>query len=218
MLNRYFVQLRISKVNRFTLLKKELVLFCSSPLNLMYGIYFMTQISSVIERREKFHPNTRTLHLMVLSSTLIFLSNSNKNKNELKILLLYRIQFSEYNFRCQVNLIDFQSQRDMEDKRIVVYQDRLIKFVFLKMLTSKVAEEVVCNLGKIFMLLRLPPVLRSDDRKKMSDNELINLNVILEMLILEIIHCKFRHSQRQSNVERANQDIQNMLCIHSINH
>ena len=61
--------------------------------------------------------------------------------------------FSEFNSRCQVDLIDFQFQSDRENKFIMVYQDHLTKFVIFKCLTSKRAEEVAYNLVDICPLL-----------------------------------------------------------------
>ncbi|XP_043469875.1 KRAB-A domain-containing protein 2-like [Leptopilina heterotoma] len=52
------------------------------------------------------------------------------------------ILHSEMNSRCQVDLIDLQSQADQQFKFIMVYQDHLTKFVLLRPLTSKRAEEI----------------------------------------------------------------------------
>lgn len=52
----------------------------------------------------------------------------------------------DLNSRCQVDLIDMQSCRDVDYRYIVVYQDHLTKFVQLKPLKTKTAEEVAHNL------------------------------------------------------------------------
>lgn len=52
------------------------------------------------------------------------------------------ILHTEMNSRCQVDLIDLQSQADNQYKFIMVYQDHLTKFVLLRPLTSQRAEEV----------------------------------------------------------------------------
>nr|XP_012137514.1 PREDICTED: uncharacterized protein LOC105662085 [Megachile rotundata] len=49
---------------------------------------------------------------------------------------------SDLNSRCQVDLIELQSNRDGEYKFIMVYQDHLTKFVQLQPLKTKRAEEV----------------------------------------------------------------------------
>lgn len=60
------------------------------------------------------------------------------------------IVFNHFNSRYQLNLIDLQLQSDGEYKFIFVYQDHLTKFVTLRPLTSKRAEEVAFNLIDIF--------------------------------------------------------------------
>jgi hypothetical protein len=60
---------------------------------------------------------------------------------------------SEFNSRCQVDLIDFQSNADQFFKFIMVYQDYLTKFVVIRPLQTKTAEEVAYNLVDIFTLL-----------------------------------------------------------------
>lgn len=47
------------------------------------------------------------------------------------------ILHTEMNSRCQVDLIDFQTQQDGEFKFVMVYQDHLTKFVLLRPLKSK---------------------------------------------------------------------------------
>ncbi|GFU95976.1 KRAB-A domain-containing protein 2 [Trichonephila clavipes] len=83
--------------------------------------------------------------------------------------------FSEFNSRCQVDLIDFQSQPDREYKFIMVYQNHLTKFVILKSLTSKKAEEVAYNLVDVFSLLGAPSILQSDNAGEFSNNVVISL-------------------------------------------
>lgn len=49
---------------------------------------------------------------------------------------------SELNSRCQIDLIDMQAQPDGDFKFICVYQDHVTKFVQLRPLKTKQAEEV----------------------------------------------------------------------------
>ncbi|XP_060855206.1 KRAB-A domain-containing protein 2-like [Metopolophium dirhodum] len=117
--------------------------------------------------------------------------------------------FNDFNSRCQIDLIDFQSQPDRDLKFICVYQDHLTKFCILKPLTSKRAEQVACVLLDIFCLFGAPASLQSDNGREFC-NELINS--LREMWPdLNIVHGKPRHSQSQGSVERANQDIENIL-------
>ncbi|GFU55536.1 KRAB-A domain-containing protein 2 [Trichonephila clavipes] len=119
------------------------------------------------------------------------------------------MNFSD-NSHCQVDLIDFQSQPDREYKFIMVYQDHLTKFVIFKSLTSKRAEEVAYNLVDIFSLLGAPSILQYDNGREFANNGVTNLKKFGPAL--KIVHGKPRHSQSQGSVERANKDIENMLC------
>ncbi|XP_050499952.1 KRAB-A domain-containing protein 2-like [Diabrotica virgifera virgifera] len=111
----------------------------------------------------------------------------------------------------QVDLIDFQSQPDGEYKFILVYQDHLTKFVVLRALKSKTADEVCENIIDIFTLLGAPTVLQSDNGREFV-NKIIN-GLVDFWPNFKIVHGKPRHSQSQGSVERANQDVENMLTI-----
>ncbi|GFT69769.1 KRAB-A domain-containing protein 2 [Trichonephila clavipes] len=92
----------------------------------------------------------------------------------------------------------------------MVYQDHLTKFVIIKSLTTKKAEEVAYNLVDVFSLLGAPSILQSDSGRKFTNNVVTILKEFWPAL--KIVHRKPRHSQSQGCVERANQDIKNMLC------
>ncbi|XP_026464653.1 KRAB-A domain-containing protein 2-like [Ctenocephalides felis] len=113
------------------------------------------------------------------------------------------------NSRCQVDLIDLQTQPDDEFKFILNYQDHLTKFVVLRPLKSKTALEVANQLMDILSLLGAPFILQCDNGREFA-------NRIIEELAnmwdgMKIIHGTPRHSQSQGLVERVNQDVQNML-------
>ncbi|XP_050058504.1 SCAN domain-containing protein 3-like [Aphis gossypii] len=76
-----------------------------------------------------------------------------KQKGSKKGVVVKPIISSDFNSRCQVDLIDFQSHPDGKFKFIMVYQDHLTKFVVLKPLEFKRAEEVAYNIIDIFTLL-----------------------------------------------------------------
>lgn len=132
-----------------------------------------------------------------------------KLKHKKKGLVVKPLLFKEMNSRCQVDLIDFQSQPDEDFKFIMVYQDHLTKFVVLRPLKSKTADEVCDNIIDIFTLLGAPCILQSDNGREF-------VNKIIDSLVntwpnLKMVHGKPRHSQSQGSVERANQDIENMI-------
>lgn len=125
-------------------------------------------------------------------------------------LVLKPILHSEMNSTCQVDLIDYQSQPDGKYKFVMVYQDHLTKFVLLRPLTSKRAEEVAYHLTDIFLIFGGPCILQSDNGREFVNSVVLELKSLWSEL--KIIHGKPRHSQSQGSVERANQDIENMLA------
>ncbi|GFU77811.1 KRAB-A domain-containing protein 2 [Trichonephila clavipes] len=76
---------------------------------------------------------------------------------------------SELNSRCEVDLIDLQSNRDGEYKFILVYQDHLTKFVQLRPLETKKAEEVVYHVLSIFLTFGAPVILQLDNVRELSN-------------------------------------------------
>lgn len=117
--------------------------------------------------------------------------------------------FDCFNSRAQLDLIDMQTQADGNFRFIFVYQDHLTKFVNLRPLTSKRADEVAYTLLDVFLNYGAPGVLQSDNGREFCNSV---INSLVEMWPeLRIVHGKPRHSQSQGSVERANQDVENML-------
>lgn len=121
------------------------------------------------------------------------------------------IVHSHMNSRCQVDLIDMQTQPSGEYKFILVYQDHLTKFVQLRPIKRKTAKEVASVILSIFLQFNgAPCILQSDNGREFSNQIVEQLKVLWPGL--SIVHGKPRHSQSQGSVERANQDIENMLA------
>lgn len=76
----------------------------------------------------------------------------------------------ELNSRCQVDLIDLQSQPDKNYRFIMVYQGHLTKFVWLKPL--KTAKEVARNLVLFFTVQGAPSILHSDNGREFANKPL----------------------------------------------
>ena len=163
-----------------------------------------------IECWESFQPNARTLYFIILNYTSTFVNLARKNGRIIKRALLWNMIFSELNSLCQVDLIDFQSQPDWEYKFIMAYQSHLTKFVIYKSLTSKRAQDVAYNLGDIIPLLGTPSVLQSYNGREFVNNMVTSLKKFWSAL--RIINGKPCHLQSKGSVERANQDIENILC------
>lgn len=126
-----------------------------------------------------------------------------------KELVVKPIKSSEFNFRCQVDLIDMQTQADNDFKFIMIYQDYLTKFVILRSLKTKRAQEVAYHLLDIFTIFGAPCILHSDNGREFVNKVIIELCQMWEEF--KIVHGKPRHSQSQGSVERANQDIEKMV-------
>ncbi|XP_022817975.1 KRAB-A domain-containing protein 2-like [Spodoptera litura] len=116
---------------------------------------------------------------------------------------------NELNRRCQVDLIDMQTNSDGDYMMILVYQDHLTKFVQLHPLQSKTAEEVSKTLLVIFCIFGSPSILQSDNGREFANRVVKNLTQVWPGL--KIVYGKPRHSQVQGSVECANQDIEKML-------
>lgn len=73
------------------------------------------------------------------------------------------ILYSELNSRCQIDLIDMQTNPDGDMKFILLYHDHLTKFLLLKPLHSKTADEVAYHMLDIFSTFGVPNILHSDN-------------------------------------------------------
>lgn len=132
-----------------------------------------------------------------------------KSSTPKKGLVSRPILHSHFNSRAQVDLIDMQSQSYNDYRFIMVYQDHLTKFVLLKALKSKRAEEVAFNLLEIYTTFGAPLILHSDNGREFANSVLLELHTMWPEV--KIVHGKPRHSQSQGSVERANRDIEEML-------
>lgn len=83
-----------------------------------------------------------------------------KRKQAKKGLVVKPIISNAFNSRCQVDLIDMQSQPDGDYRFIMVYQDHLTKFVQLRALKRKTAHAVAEKLYEIFMTFGAPHILQ----------------------------------------------------------
>ncbi|XP_023213446.1 KRAB-A domain-containing protein 2-like, partial [Centruroides sculpturatus] len=91
----------------------------------------------------------------------------------------------------------------------MVYQDHLTKFVHLLPLKTKTAEEVAYHLLQIFLTFGAPAILHSDNGTEFCNQVISELCTMWKDV--KIVHGKPPNSQTEGSVERANQDIQNML-------
>jgi hypothetical protein len=118
------------------------------------------------------------------------------------------ILHKEINSRYQVGLIDMQSNPDRDMKFILVYKDHLTKFI-LRSLHSKRADEVAYYLLEICTIFGAPNIPHSDKGKEFCNQIVISLCEMWNDI--KIVQGKPRHSELQGSVERANQDVENIL-------
>lgn len=100
-----------------------------------------------------------------------------KKTKKKKGLVSKQILHSEINSRCQVDLIDFQTQPDEQFKFIMVYQDHLTKLLLLRALTSKRAAEVAYQSNDIFLTIGAPCILQSDNGREFVNNVISELAI-----------------------------------------
>ena len=105
-----------------------------------------------------------------------------------KSLVVKPMISNNMNSWCHVDLIDMQTQPDGEFKFILYYQDHLTKFVVLRPLYHKKAEEVVEELIEIFCIFRSPNILQSDNGSEFS-------NKIVKKIVEMWPGCKLVHGK-----------------------
>lgn len=101
----------------------------------------------------------------------------------------------EFNGRCQVDLIDFQSRPDGEYKFVLVYQDHLTKYVVLRALKTKTMESIVDQLFPIFIDFGAPLILHTDNGREFT-NKVTFLKKLLFFFFTIILCCMITHTQR----------------------
>ena len=118
-----------------------------------------------------------------------------KRKRPRKSVVVKPIVSEDLNSRAQVDLVCFESEKDGDFKYILTYQDHLSKFVSLRALKTKRAQEVAYHLIEIFCVFGAPCVLQSDNGREFTSS------VITECVAmwpdLKLVHGKPRHSQSQ---------------------
>ena len=139
-----------------------------------------------------------------------------KRNKPSKGLVTHPIKSSKFNARCQVDLIDFQSQPDGEYKFILNYQDHLTKYCIIRPLKTKEAKEVAGVIFSIFCDFGAPHILHSDNGREFVNRVILHLKELFPGLIL--VRGKPRHSQSQGSVERANQDVEKLIACEQKQH
>ena len=127
-----------------------------------------------------------------------------KKRKVWKSLVVKPIISNTMNSRCQVDLVDLQTQPDGEFKFILNYQDHLTKFLVLRPLKTKRAAEVSCH--GYFCLLGSPHIRQSDNGREFANN------VVKELLDMWP-ECKLVQGKpRPKPKPRANKDMEDILA------
>ena len=135
-----------------------------------------------------------------------------------KSLVVKPISSTRFLSRCQVDLIDFRdmseehnrSESGVPFKWLLVYQDHFTKYILLRPLKRKSADEVAEILYDIFCELGPPHILQSDNGGEFCYEILFSL-INQKWPSTKIVHGKPRHPESQGSVERANREIKNGL-------
>lgn len=161
----------------------------------------------MIYELQKHYKNTTQQAVMIFLKLCVICQL--KSHNTKKGLVVKPMVFSTMNERCQVDLVDMQSNADGAYKFIMVYQDHLTKFCIIRPLKTKTAAEVAREVLDIFCIFGAPSIMQSDNGREFVNAIIEELTVMWKGL--KIVHGKPRHSQSQGSVEKANQDVQDMV-------
>lgn len=133
-----------------------------------------------------------------------------RNKPTRANLVVKPIRSSDLNSRGQVDLIDMQSQPDGNFKWILNYQDHFTKFVHLRPLQRKCADEVALTLLDIFLTTNgAPHILQSDNGREFVNRTITELVKLWPGL--KLVHGRPRHPQSQGSVEKSNDEVHRQL-------
>lgn len=113
-----------------------------------------------------------------------------------------------FNEHVQVDLVDMQGQPCDEFRFFLVYQDHFTKLVQIWPLKRKTAKSVAAIIFNCISVFGVPQILQSDNGREFKNKVLEKL---CELLKIKRVSGLPRHSQTNGGVERANQDIENML-------
>lgn len=146
---------------------------------------------------------TEVINIFLSMCEICQLKKSKKKKGFVSEPIIH----SAMNDQGQVDLIDMQSIADREYRFIMIYQDHLTKFVLLRALRTKSAEEVAHHLMDIFLTFGAPCILHSNNGKEFVNSVIKELSSM--WLELKLVNGKPKHCQ--DSVDRTNQDIETML-------
>lgn len=187
--------------------KPNVLFYCSS--DCLFDILYETHLSIGHGGRDRMVKELNRYYKNITQNDIkLFLNfcepcqqKRKSNKKDVKQSLI----FPQINSRCQVDIIDFQSQPDENYKFIFVYQDHPTKFVILRPLATKTAEEISKQLLDVFLMFGVPCVLQSNNGRQFCIQIIENLKLYWPEL--KVVHG----DPRKGSTERANQDIKNML-------
>lgn len=116
---------------------------------------------------------------------------------------------NSFNKHIQADLVDMQGQECQEYRHFIVYQDHFTKLVQIRPLKRKTAKATTSAIFDFFMSLGAPDILQTDNGREFKNKLLESICCLMGVTMR---HGKPRHSEANGGVERANQDIEKMLC------
>ena len=154
-------------------------------------------------------------HVKYFISLCFFCQNiKNKNKKNAQFRVKSPIISNRFNQRAQVDLIDIRNLCLGNCRYLLNYQDNLTKFCILKSLSDK--KNTVQPLLEIFNLFGAPKILHSDNGGEFRGREFVKYFQRF-WPELKMVKGKPYNPRSQGSVERANQQIKNLIlaCIHN---
>ena len=133
-----------------------------------------------------------------------------RNKKTRKTVIVKPIRSYNFNQRCQVDLIDMRSEADGEFKWILNYQDHFTKFIHLRPLKYKTAEEVAFHIVDIFLTNNGAPLILQTDNGGEFVNDWLK-SIAKQWPGMKLVRGRSRYPQSQGSVEAANKEIKGML-------
>jgi len=115
------------------------------------------------------------------------------------------ISASSLNERGQVDLIDYRTEPDGDNKWVMHYEEHLSEFSVLRPLTQKLALLVAKELFNIFITFGAPHILQSDNGREFTAEVISEVASLWPQLVL--INGRPRYPQSQGSIERANASV-----------
>ncbi len=156
-------------------------------------------------RRHIYGVNVENVNSVIKTCKGCCTSNSIQTKKPMKPIITTRLRE-----RYQADLVDLRaySSQNQSYSWILNILDCYSKYLMSYPLKSKSALEVSNAFKKCFLTFGPPQLLKTDNGKEFTNNEMSRLTDSFNILL---IHGRPRHPQSQGQIERCNQTVKRLL-------